>query len=281
MGDLFGEWVPREWIDAVLQVVRECPQHTFIFLSKNPARYEDYEWPANCWIGATVESSYTASRLVYVSRIKAAVRFVSFEPLLGPVEKFDLADLKDLNWVIIGAQTGPSARPAAPGWVKNIISQARAANIPVFLKNNLKWPEKIRAGVHRLSARRPAGTGRCPGGKQGCRSRSQGAADVAGLGPGLPIPAPAGCRCSDHRRSCQSSGPPPAKRSNLVLGKDPATHKALAAGAGLIIPPLRFAGSGPQLAAYTCCPTARPGQQPRSHALLVKPKFDTLKLETP
>lgn len=143
MGDLFGEWVPQEWIDAVLQVVRECPQHTFIFLSKNPARYEDYEWPANCWIGATVESSYTASRLVCVSKIKAAVRFVSFEPLLGPVEKFDLADLKDLHWVIIGAQTGPGARPAAPGWVKNIISQARAANIPVFLKNNLKWPEKI------------------------------------------------------------------------------------------------------------------------------------------
>jgi len=67
---------------------------------------------------------------------------VSFEPLLGPVE-IDLADLRDLHWVIIGAQTGPGARATAPWWVENIISQARAANIPVFIKNNLKWPEKI------------------------------------------------------------------------------------------------------------------------------------------
>jgi len=143
MGDLFGGWVPAQWINTVLQTVRECPQHTFIFLSKNPARYEECEWPANCWVGVTVENSYAATRLVYIAKIKAAVRFVSFEPLLGPVEISDLANLKDLHWVIIGAQTGPGAKPPAPGWVKKIIGQARAADIPIFLKNNLKWSEAI------------------------------------------------------------------------------------------------------------------------------------------
>jgi len=150
MGDLFGEWVPQQWIDAVLQVVRECPQHIFIFLTKNPARYEDYEWPANCWLGTTVESSYTASRLVCMSKIKAAVRFVCFEPLLGPVAKFDLENLKDMHWVIIGAQTGPGAQTPDAEWIQTIIGQAKAYNVPLFLKDNLNWPEALREWPERM-----------------------------------------------------------------------------------------------------------------------------------
>ena len=66
---------------------------------------------------------------------------MSFEPLLGPVAKCDLSELRDFHWGIIGAQTGPSAEAPNPEWVKNIIAQASVEKIPVFVKDNLKWPE--------------------------------------------------------------------------------------------------------------------------------------------
>jgi protein gp37 len=144
MGDMFGEWVPAEWISAVVQVAEKCPHHTFLFLTKNPARYNEIWWPPNCWIGTTVESSLTASRLVCISKVKAPVRFVSFEPLTGAVAKFDLEALRDVQWVIIGAMTGPGAVKPKPEWVSRIINRARDFNIPVFLKANLGWPEQIR-----------------------------------------------------------------------------------------------------------------------------------------
>lgn len=143
MGDLLGKWVPRNWIEKVLRVVRECPQHTFIFLTKNPARYNDFDWPSNCWLGTTVESSQAASRLVSISQTKALVRFVSFEPLTGPITETDLKNLKNLQWVIIGAMTGPGAMRPEREWVQRIIDHARAFKVPVFIKDNLKWPVKI------------------------------------------------------------------------------------------------------------------------------------------
>lgn len=140
MGDLFGDWVPREWIDAVMETVRACPWHTFIFLTKNPARYVEIDWPENAWAGVTVEDQKLAEkRIPALLQTNATVKFVSLEPLLGPVELYQIAEdrgdaygdgaiyiepftgerwMKDgfekeqpptgkLDWVILGAQTGP------------------------------------------------------------------------------------------------------------------------------------------------------------------------------
>lgn len=148
MGDLFGEWVPDEWIEQVMNVVKQCPQHTFIFLTKNPYRY--YNWfgydieniPQNCWIGASADNANdTHVRSEELAFMKATVRFISFEPLFDDVVEY--VDWDALDWVIVGAQTGPGRKETRKEWVENILSYAEAYNIPVFLKDNLNWPEKI------------------------------------------------------------------------------------------------------------------------------------------
>jgi protein gp37 len=190
MGDLFGSWVPREWILDVTATVRDCPQHTFLFLTKNPARYAEFDFPANVWIGTTVEDQTRADeRIPLLLQTPAAVRFASLEPLLGPVDLrrwlFDFhclqcehyfngadTEVEDgtdelicpncrtlnymdarqedtrLDWLIVGAETGPGARPCKPEWVENIIAQAREAGVRVFVKGELhkqfpiqEWPE--------------------------------------------------------------------------------------------------------------------------------------------
>lgn len=144
MGDLFGSWVPGEWIKAVLKTVEECPQHIFMFLTKNPWNYEEFELPKNAWCGTTITSSNDSLRAYQLSRaIGSTIHFLSIEPLLGEI-KWDTGALPSvLDWVIIGAQTGPGAMPPKKEWVQSIIDQCRAAGIPIFLKDNLQWPEKI------------------------------------------------------------------------------------------------------------------------------------------
>lgn len=147
MGDLFGEWVPDEWIEQVMNVVKQCPQHTFMFLTKNPYRY--YNWfgcdkniPQNCWIGASADNANDAHvRSEDLAFMEATVRFISFEPLFEDVVEY--VDWDALDWVIVGAQTGPGRKETRKEWVETILSYAEAYNIPVFLKDNLNWPEKI------------------------------------------------------------------------------------------------------------------------------------------
>ena len=163
MADLFGDWIPTDWITAVLEQVYRNPQHTFQFLTKNPKRLRDFNpWPSNCWVGTTVTNQADADeRIPWLLRVEAPVRFVSHEPLLGDMvvdhylfeDEFGnrgqhfVGDYKvpfdGINWVIIGAMTGPSAVKPDPAWVQGLIDQYRAAGVPVFLKDNLKWPEKI------------------------------------------------------------------------------------------------------------------------------------------
>jgi len=146
MADLFGEWVPNEWIDNILSVVRECPQHTFQFLTKNPKRLIDFSpWPKNCWVGATtVNQGAFLSAIVSLENVFAPVRFVSVDPILGPV-----GINGQLDWVIIGAETGPGAREASPLNVLFTTRAAMAINIPIFHKDNLgslatrkEWPHE-------------------------------------------------------------------------------------------------------------------------------------------
>ena len=139
MADLFGSWVSMKRIEDVLQACRWAPWHRYIFLTKNAQRYKEIDtllnydpWPLTCLKGATSEGVFPP----------AIVDFVSFEPLLEkPI--YSLALFKNLQWVIVGAQTGPGAVKPKPEWVKTIITLCRYYKIPLFLKDNLNWPEKI------------------------------------------------------------------------------------------------------------------------------------------
>jgi len=167
MGDLFGDWVYAQWIMRIRDVAAiVAPWHTYIFLTKNPKRLKEFNpWPKNCWVGCTVTNQPDMDeRWPWLAQVEAPVRFVSHEPLLGgtdvrfhlgsPTGNFQTRKGKRqmewklhglLNWAIIGALTGPGAakhRPD-PAWVQGLIDQYRAAGVPVFLKENLQWPEQI------------------------------------------------------------------------------------------------------------------------------------------
>ena len=145
MGEFFDPKVPDIWRDLLFRVILEAEQHTFQILTKRPGLVPynfEYEVPSNVWLGVSLDGKTTDSMwgIEEIFQVPAVeVRFVSFEPLLGPVE-FD-PDL--LDWIIVGAQTGPGAKPPRKEWVESIIDTARSAGKPVFLKNNLNWPEKI------------------------------------------------------------------------------------------------------------------------------------------
>ena len=139
MGDLFGNWVPPEWILSVLTTVTTCPQHTFLFLTKTPTTYYHFHFPQNCWLGATADSfkaSYwNATALADLPNIT----FLSYEPLLDLVYT-NYNALWWIDWVIVGAMTGPGARQHAPekNWIRNILLQATKVNLPIFMKDNLR-----------------------------------------------------------------------------------------------------------------------------------------------
>ena len=150
MGDLFGDWVPDEWIEEVFKTCEAASWHTYIFLTKNPnkmaATVANHNQNAikNWWFGTTINSNEDIQRIPYLPLMQN--RFISIEPLLGPIDfsiRYPQTRIPMADWIIVGAQTGPGAVPPKPEWVQSIIDQCREAGVPVFLKNNLYWPEKI------------------------------------------------------------------------------------------------------------------------------------------
>jgi protein gp37 len=140
MADVFGDWVPQEWIDSVMAITQRFPQHTYQFLTKNPNRLAALNhWPSNCWAGTTVD---TPSRLIpainALRTVDAPVRFISFEPLNGDMGVPDFSGAVD--WIIIGAQTGSGAHQPDEWWVEQLLAAAAFAHIPVLFKDNLEWP---------------------------------------------------------------------------------------------------------------------------------------------
>ncbi len=135
MGDFWHPSVEPEWRGRVYDVVRKCPQHIFQFLTKRPELITD--WPAdlsNSWLGVTVENQAMADkRIPKLKQIPAAVRFVSVEPLLEGVEIPDTV-LRKLDWVIIGAESGPNRRPCSLEWVSRLGILCNCAGVPVFVK---------------------------------------------------------------------------------------------------------------------------------------------------
>jgi len=138
MADLFGEWVPEEWIHAVFQAIETAPGFNFLLLTKNPARLPSFNFPANVWIGATVD---TQARVKATERafadVVAAVKFLSCEPLSEPLA-FERLDLFD--WVIVGGASKstrtPEMRPDRE-WVTALEADARHAGCKVYEKPNL------------------------------------------------------------------------------------------------------------------------------------------------
>lgn len=169
MADLFGSWGwfdgeteihPGDVIDGILNTVKQCPQHTFIFLTKNPRGMQGFDFPDNCWCGTSVENQEKADeRIPELLKVKCKTRFVSLEPILGPVDFYsdvlgdplcrcdgcmDLArsapemwQAQRIDWLIIGAQTGPGAIKPEPRWIAHAMAQAMNADVPVFAKDNL------------------------------------------------------------------------------------------------------------------------------------------------
>ena len=135
MSDLFHESVPLEFIQRVFATMRACPQHTFQVLTKRSARLRDLaqylDWAPNIWMGVSVENRRVIHRIHDLQAVPAHVRFLSCEPLLGPLDDLPL---DGIHWVIVGGESGPGARPMQAAWVRAIRDQCRRAHVPFFFK---------------------------------------------------------------------------------------------------------------------------------------------------
>ena len=135
MSDLFHESVPFEFIRRVFDVMERCPQHTFQVLTKRPELAlnvaHQLNWPDNVWMGTSVESKQYYERIRLLQKIPAKVRFLSCEPLLGPLPRMPL---KDIHWVIVGGESGPGSRPMQGSWALQIKRQCEQKDVPFFFK---------------------------------------------------------------------------------------------------------------------------------------------------
>lgn len=135
MSDLFHEDVPLDFIRRVFGTITACQQHTFQILTKRGERLAELAnvlpWPKNVWMGVSIESLRVVDRTRYLRAVPATVRFLSCEPLLGPLESLPL---EGVHWVIVGGESGPHARPMRPEWVTSILEQCRSAEVPFFFK---------------------------------------------------------------------------------------------------------------------------------------------------
>lgn len=161
MADLFGAWVPEEWIEEVFKTCEKAPQHNYLFLTKNPERYIELEndrklpWADNFWFGTTVTKLsdkytwFTAKKFHW---------FLSIEPILEDLGRMDKKTPKP-EWVIIGAETGRRKDKIIPEkhWIEQIVEDCREYNIPLFMKSSLtdvwgepliqEFPKELKKGV--------------------------------------------------------------------------------------------------------------------------------------
>ncbi len=135
MSDLFHDDVPPGFIAQVFEVIRETPQHTYQVLTKRAQRLSriapELDWPPNLWMGVSVETRRYGFRIDHLRQVPAAVRFVSAEPLLGPLGELDLAGI---DWVIAGGESGAGARPMELDWVTELRDACISAGVAFFFK---------------------------------------------------------------------------------------------------------------------------------------------------
>jgi protein gp37 len=135
MSDLFHKDVPDDYILSVFETMNACPQHTFQVLTKRSARLAaispNLNWSENIWMGVSVEDAKVVHRIDDLRIVPAIVRFLSLEPLIGPVGKLNL---NAIHWAIVGGESGPRARRMDSEWVEAIFKQCREASVPFFFK---------------------------------------------------------------------------------------------------------------------------------------------------
>ena len=139
MGDLFHPDVPWEWVDKVFEVMKQCPQHQFQFLTKHPDLMNDYmgkgEIPSNLWLGTSIESAdHAEDRLERLCLINHPNLFVSFEPLIGSVGRLPNTYMKWIRWAIVGGESGNGARPMNSEWVQEIYDSCQESGTAFFFK---------------------------------------------------------------------------------------------------------------------------------------------------
>ena len=155
MSDLFHPDLPDEVIDRIFDVMEEAPRHVFQVLTKRPIRMQNYTMqryyverggtgaPPHIWLGTSVEDRKTVTeRVVPLTHTPAAVRFLSCEPLLGPLGR--IPRLAHLHWVIVGGESGPGARPMHPDWAREIRDQCVTYRVPFFFKQWGRWSFRCR-----------------------------------------------------------------------------------------------------------------------------------------
>ncbi len=147
MSDLFHEDVPIEFIQKIFDVMRQAHWHQFQILTKRPERLleldNQIDWPQNVWMGVSVESDSYLQRIDMLRNTHAAIKFLSLEPLLGPLLNINL---EGIHWVIVGGESGPHSRPIQPEWVRDIRNQCTQAHVPFFFK---QW-----GGMHKKKSGR-------------------------------------------------------------------------------------------------------------------------------
>lgn len=150
MSDLFHEKIPLSYIRKVFRTMQAADQHVFRVLTKRAERLAEVApkltWPDNVWIGTTVEEARFASRIDLLRTVPAAIRWLSMEPLLGPTPGMDFSGI---DWVVVGGESGPGARPMKEEWALDILKQCRKQKVRFFFKqwggvNKKKTGRKLR-----------------------------------------------------------------------------------------------------------------------------------------
>ena len=140
MSDLFHEEMPFEYLDAIFEIIKKTPQHTYQILTKRENRMYEYflsrNVPENVWLGVSVESGNHIDRIRYLQKIETKIRFISFEPLIGAIGK---TDLYGIHWVIVGGESGHNARPLKKEWVEEIFQQCEEQKVAFFFKQWGTW----------------------------------------------------------------------------------------------------------------------------------------------
>jgi protein gp37 len=135
MSDLFHKEIPLEFIQKVFKTMNDTPQHSYQVLTKRPERIVELScrliFTPNIWIGTSVENNKVIERIDYLRKVPAEIRFLSCEPLLGPL---DSLNLEDIHWVIVGGESGPCARPMESDWVRSIRNQCIQQKVAFFFK---------------------------------------------------------------------------------------------------------------------------------------------------
>jgi protein gp37 len=139
MSDLFHKAVPLEFVSQVFDTMELAHWHTFQVLTKRSSRMRDFvnaryshdSAPGHIWLGTSIEDAGKLSRVRHIQQMSARIRFLSIEPLLGPIENLSLTNV---HWVIVGGESGPRARAVRPEWVRSIRDQCRSAGVPFFFK---------------------------------------------------------------------------------------------------------------------------------------------------